>query len=154
MYMGRVAVEKNFEAFLRLDVFGSKVVIGEGPALAEFKKKYPDILFLGKKIGEDLAVHLAAADVFVFPSLTDTFGIVMIEAMACGIPVAAYPVPGPKDVVIHGETGWLDHDLKTAVEKALEMSPERCREHALKYTWENTLDQFESNLAPIQRNLI
>ncbi len=151
MYMGRVAVEKNIEAFLKLNVSGTKVVIGDGPALANFQQTYPEVQFLGRKTGEDLAVHLASADVFVFPSLTDTFGIVMIEAMACGIPVAAYPVVGPKDVVLHGETGWLDVDLRTAVEKALTLSPERCREYALQFSWEKCIDQFEMNLAPIDK---
>jgi glycosyltransferase involved in cell wall biosynthesis len=127
LYLGRVAVEKNIGAFLDLDIPGTKVVIGDGPALAELKAKYTDVIFTGRKTGEDLARHVAAADVFVFPSLTDTFGIVMIEAMACGVPVAAFPAVGPLDVVAHGETGWLDNDLKTAVEKALGMSRRRCR---------------------------
>ncbi|RJP29949.1 MAG: glycosyltransferase family 1 protein [Candidatus Omnitrophota bacterium] len=149
MYMGRVAVEKNIEAFLNVKAPGTKVVIGDGPAMQSLREKYPAVRFLGKKTGEDLAIHLAAADVFVFPSLTDTFGIVMIEAMACGLPIAAYPVAGPNDVVIHGETGWLDKDLNIAFEKALEMSPERCRQHALQFSWEKSIDQFEANLAPI-----
>jgi glycosyltransferase involved in cell wall biosynthesis len=148
-YMGRVAVEKNIEAFLKLNLLGTKVVIGDGPALEELRKKYPDVRFLGKKKGEDLAAHLEAGDVFVFPSLTDTFGIVMIEAMACGLPVAAFPVEGPKDVVIQGETGWLDQDLKTAIEKALTMSPQRCREFALKCSWDRSVEQFEEILVPI-----
>ncbi len=151
MYMGRVAVEKNIEAFLALDLPGTKVVIGDGPALGNLRQKYTEARFLGRKTDEDLARHLAAADVFVFPSLTDTFGIVMIEAMACGVPVAAYPVVGPRDVVIPGETGWLDEDLKTAVERALTMSPEGCRRHALQFSWKQSLDQFESNLVKISR---
>ncbi|HQH54329.1 MAG TPA: glycosyltransferase family 1 protein [Candidatus Hydrogenedentes bacterium] len=149
VYMGRVSVEKNIEAFLSLDLPGTKVVIGDGPALEELQHKYPDVRFLGKKKGEDLAAHLEAGDVFVFPSLTDTFGIVMIEAMACGLPVAAFPVEGPKDVVIQGETGWLDEDLKTAVSKALTMSPQRCREFALQCSWERSVEQFEAMLVPI-----
>ena len=146
VYLGRVAVEKNLDAFLSLDLPGSKAVIGDGPALEELTRKYPKVNFLGRKTGLDLAVHLAAADVFVFPSLTDTFGVVLIEAMACGLPVAAFPVTGPLDVVLQGETGWLDQDLRKAVEMALTMDPERCREHALGFSWERSLDQFEANL--------
>jgi len=146
MYMGRVAVEKNIQAFLGLELSGTKVVIGNGPALATLQRAYPQALFLGRKTGEDLARHLADADVFVFPSLTDTFGIVLIEAMACGVPVAAYPVVGPKDVVVHGSTGWLDKDLGTAVREALGMDPRACRDHALQFTWQRSVDQFRSNL--------
>ena len=114
VYTGRVAVEKNIEAFLELDLPGTRCVIGDGPALEELKSRYPDVLFTGYKFGQDLASHVAAADVFVFPSHTDTFGLVMLEAMACGVPVAAYPVTGPVDVVTHGETGILDPDLRKA----------------------------------------
>ncbi len=146
MYMGRVAVEKNIQAFLDLDLPGTKVVIGDGPALKSLQDRHPEALFLGRKTGQDLAVHLADADVFVFPSLTDTFGIVLIEAMACGVPVAAYPVVGPKDLVVHGTTGWLDNNLQTAVEKALDMDPQACRDHALQFTWERSVEQFRSNL--------
>lgn len=146
MYMGRVAVEKNIEAFLRLELPGSKVVIGDGPALKGLSRSFPETIFLGRKTGEDLARHLAAADVFVFPSLTDTFGIVLLEAMACGLPVAAYPVVGPRDVVVHGVTGWLDWDLTRAVEQALRLDPADCREHALGFTWDRSADQFLSNL--------
>lgn len=149
LYMGRVAVEKNIEAFLQASIPGTKVIIGDGPALPPLKEAYPDVKFPGKKSGEDLARHVAAADVFVFPSRTDTFGIVLIEAMACGVPVAAFPVVGPKDVVVHGETGWLDESLETAVTKALSLSPERCREHALRYSWDRSIDQFEALLERI-----
>ena len=146
IYLGRVAVEKNLEAFLGLDLPGSKVIIGDGPALVKLTQKYPEVQFLGRKTGLDLAVHLAAADVFVFPSLTDTFGVVLIEAMACGLPVAAFPATGPRDVVIQGKTGWLDNDLKLAVEKALTMDPQECRAHALGFSWSRSVDQFEANL--------
>jgi len=149
MYMGRVAVEKNIEEFLHLDLPGSKVVIGDGPALDKLQRAFPGTAFLGRKTGLDLAVHLEAADVFVFPSLTDTFGVVLIEAMACGLPVAAHDVTGPRDVVIHGKTGWLDEDLGQAVERALAMNPADCRAHALNYTWERSVAQFEQNLLPI-----
>jgi glycosyltransferase involved in cell wall biosynthesis len=146
MYMGRVAVEKNIQAFLDLEIPGTKVVIGDGPALKALEDTSPRTLFLGRKTGEDLARHLADADVFVFPSLTDTFGIVLIEAMACGVPVAAYPVVGPKDVVVHGSTGWLHKDLGRAVHEALGMDPGACRDHALQFTWQRSVDQFRSNL--------
>ncbi len=149
IYLGRVAVEKNLDAFLSLDLPGSKAIIGDGPALEELTRRYQEVNFLGRKTGLDLAVHLAAADVFVFPSLTDTFGVVLIEAMACGLPVAAFPVTGPLDVVLPGRTGWLDRDLKKAVEKALTMDPEKCRAHALGFSWSRSLDQFEANLARI-----
>ncbi|WP_028586927.1 glycosyltransferase family 4 protein [Desulfocurvus vexinensis] len=149
MYMGRVAVEKNLDAFLGLDLPGSKVVIGDGPALEAMRRRYPAARFLGRKTGLDLAVHLDAADVFVFPSRTDTFGIVLIEAMACGVPVAAYPVPGPRDVVAHGRTGWLDEDLSHAVDRALAMDPAQCRALALEHTWERSVEQFLGNLVPI-----
>lgn len=151
MYMGRVAVEKNIQAFLDLDLPGTKVAIGDGPALRTLQKAYPQALFLGRKTGEDLACHLADADVFVFPSLTDTFGIVLIEAMACGVPVAAYPVVGPKDVVLHGSTGWLDQDLQTAVDRALGMDPQACRDHALQFTWARSVEQFRKNLVSFAR---
>jgi glycosyltransferase involved in cell wall biosynthesis len=149
MYMGRVAVEKNIQAFLDLNLEGTKVVIGDGPALNSMKEKYPETKFLGRKTGEDLAVHLAAADVFVFPSLTDTFGIVLLEAMASGLPVAAYPVVGPRDVVVHGKTGWLDHDLGQAIRKALTLDPRACRQYALNFTWSKSLEQLESNLVHV-----
>jgi glycosyltransferase involved in cell wall biosynthesis len=149
LYMGRVAPEKNIEKFLALEHPGTKVVIGDGPSLDQYIKNNPEALFLGRKTGEDLARHVEAGDVFVFPSLTDTFGIVLIEAMACGLPVAAYPVMGPVDVVKHGETGWLDEDLEVAVAKALTMDPAACRSHALNYTWEKSVDQFEGMLEKV-----
>jgi glycosyltransferase involved in cell wall biosynthesis len=145
-YMGRVAVEKNLDAFLSLPLEGTKVVIGDGPALPALKRRYPDAVYTGYLFGAALARHIAAADVFVFPSRTDTFGIVLIEAMACGVPVAAYPVEGPRDVVAHGETGCLDEDLAAAIEGALRMDPERCRDEALKYPWSVSVDQLEAAL--------
>ena len=147
VYMGRVAVEKNIEAFLDLDLPGGKAVIGDGPALARLRARYPETAFLGRKTGLDLAEHLAAADVFVFPSRTDTFGIVLIEAMACGVPVAAYPVMGPVDVVRDGVSGALDQDLGRAVRRALDLDPADCREYALGFSWEKSVQQFEANLA-------
>lgn len=148
VYTGRVAVEKNIEAFLELDLPGTRCVIGDGPALEELKNRYTDVLFTGYKFGQDLASHVAAADVFVFPSHTDTFGLVMLEAMASGVPVAAYPVTGPVDVVTHGETGILDRDLRKAALQALELDRDRCREEAMKYTWQAASRQFMDNLVP------
>jgi glycosyltransferase involved in cell wall biosynthesis len=147
-YAGRVAVEKNLEAFLDLELPGSKCVIGNGPDLEMLKSKYPQVLFTGYRFGRELARHVASADVFVFPSRTDTFGLVMLEAMACGVPVAAYPVTGPVDVVTHGETGILDEDLRKAALAALDLSRERCREEALKYSWQAASREFAGNLVP------
>jgi glycosyltransferase involved in cell wall biosynthesis len=149
IYVGRVAVEKNIEAFLALDLPGTKVIVGDGPARTELEAKYPSAEFLGYRFGEELASHIAAADVFVFPSRTDTFGLVLLEAMACGLPVAAYPVTGPIDVVQPGVTGVLNEDLAAAALAALELDPAQCRSYALKNTWEAATQQFLSNLAPI-----
>lgn len=148
--VGRVAAEKNIEAFLDLELPGTKVIIGDGPALPKLSRKYPDVRFLGRKTGQDLAQHMAAADLFVFPSITDTFGVVMIEAMACGLPVAAFPVIGPLDIVVHGRTGYLDNDLQTAAESALSMDTKHCREYAMKYTLEKCFEQFEAVLVRIR----
>ncbi len=146
LFTGRVAVEKNIEAFLKLDLPGTKYVVGDGPQLDDLKRKYPDVRFAGMREGEDLAKYFAAADVFVFPSRTDTFGLVLLEAMASGVPVAAYPVPGPLDVVNQSGAGVLDDDLGKAVEAALAIPAETCRAHALKYSWDASFDQFEGNL--------
>jgi glycosyltransferase involved in cell wall biosynthesis len=148
MYVGRVAVEKNIEAFLQLDLPGTKVIVGEGPARSELEAKYPSARFVGYKYGEELAAHIAAADVFVFPSRTDTFGLVLLEAMACGLPVAAYPVIGPVDVVTNGVTGVLSEDLRAATLAALKLDPQACRAFALTHTWEAATRQFLSHLAP------
>ena len=150
MTMGRVAVEKNLEAFLSLDLPGSKVVVGDGPQKAQLAQKYPDAIFLGEKKGADLTAHLAAADVFVFPSLTDTFGVVQLEALACGTPVAAFPVTGPKDVIADHPIGALDQDLRSASLRALTMSREACRNFALERSWENSARQFIGNLTALQ----
>lgn len=149
LYLGRVAVEKNIEEFLKLDLPGTKLVIGDGPAREPLQRKYPHTVFVGYKYGEALAAYVAAADVFVFPSRTDTFGLVLLEAMASGVPVAAYPVTGPIDVVNDGVTGALNDDLQAATLKALTMNREACREHALQFTWQNATTQFYNNLAPI-----
>ena len=150
IYVGRVAVEKNIQAFLSLSLPGTKVVIGHGPAKQKLCDQYPEVKFEGYKFGEELASYLAASDVFIFPSVTDTFGVVMLEAMACGLPVAAFPVTGPKDVVHHGITGYLDNDLKTAAINALDLNPDDCLNHAQKCTWEKATLQFISNLTPIK----
>jgi glycosyltransferase involved in cell wall biosynthesis len=146
MYMGRVAVEKNIEAFLALEMPGTRWVVGGGPAFALMQAAHPDVRFTGPKYGVELATLLASADVFVFPSLTDTFGIVLLEAMACGLPVAAYPVPGPRDVVRPGETGMLNSDLESAVYGALSLDRAACRAEALKHTWERATEQFQGHL--------
>ena len=147
VYVGRVAVEKNVEAFLGMPWHGGRLVIGDGPELARLKARYPQATYTGYLYGEALAAHLAAADVMVFPSRTDTFGLVNLEAMACGVPVAAYPVTGPIDVVQDGRTGALDEDLARAARRALEVDPADCREFALTMGWEACTRQFEANLA-------
>ncbi|HYE37389.1 glycosyltransferase family 1 protein [Methylocaldum sp.] len=151
LYTGRVAIEKNIEAFLKLDLPGTKYVVGDGPQREELERKYPEVRFVGYKHGEELARYLAAADVFVFPSLTDTFGLVMLEALACGVPVAAFPVEGPKDVILSSRVGCLDNDLKKAITEALKLKPEDCREYALRYSWRDCALLFESYLAPISK---
>lgn len=150
MYVGRVAVEKNLEDFLRLGLPGSKYVIGSGPDLALLRQRYPQARFLGRKEGEELAAYLAAADVFVFPSRTDTFGLAMLEAMAAGVPVAAYPVTGPLDVVRHGETGYLDDNLEKAVREALKLDPAVCVAYARSRTWSACAELLLSYLAKFE----
>jgi glycosyltransferase involved in cell wall biosynthesis len=142
MTVGRVAVEKNLEAFLSLDLPGSKVVIGDGPQAEKLKRGFPDAKFLGPLENGTLAAHLAAADVFVFPSRTDTFGIVQLEALASGVPVAAFPVTGPRDVVGNNPVGVLHEDLGVACVEALRLSRDACRKFALNYSWENSARQF------------
>jgi len=150
LYVGRVAVEKNIGAFLDMPFPGAKVVIGNGPQSIALKARYPGVHFLGAKYGEDLARHYAAADVFVFPSRTDTFGLVMAEALACGTPVAAYPVPGPLDVIGDSGAGVLDADLASAAERALAIPRDRCRTHAETFSWDACTDQFLDNLQPFR----
>ncbi|MEZ5840029.1 MAG: glycosyltransferase family 1 protein [Hyphomicrobiales bacterium] len=145
LYVGRVAVEKNIEAFLALDLPGTKLVVGDGPARNELETRYPDVIFAGKKEGEELARLYASADVFVFPSLTDTFGIVLLEALASGLPIAAYPVTGPIDVVGDTGTGVLDADLRKAALAALDISGAHCRAHASGYTWAASARAFLDN---------
>jgi glycosyltransferase involved in cell wall biosynthesis len=149
IYVGRVAVEKNLEDFLRLSLPGTKVVVGDGPARSHLEAEYPEAVFTGFKQGEELAAHVASADVFVFPSRTDTFGLVLYEAMACGVPVAAYPVQGPRNIVDQGVTGCLDEDLGQAARDALTLSGERCRDVALGHSWRVATQQFVDHLEPI-----
>jgi glycosyltransferase involved in cell wall biosynthesis len=148
LFVGRVAIEKNIEAFLALDLPGSQVVVGDGPQLEQLKRKFPKAHFLGKKVGEDLARHYAAADVFVFPSLTDTFGLVILEALASGLPVAAFPVPGPRDILTDSGAGALDRDLGSAVKQALALPAAQCRAVAERFSWKAATEQFLGNLAP------
>jgi glycosyltransferase involved in cell wall biosynthesis len=148
-YMGRVAVEKNIDAFLRLDVPGTKLIIGNGPARAALSERHPEALFIGYRFGDELAAMLSAADVFVFPSLTDTFGLAMIEALACAVPVAAFPVPGPIDVIEQGVTGVLNEDLAAAIRGALLLDRQVCAERAKAFTWEAATEQFLDGLEPI-----
>lgn len=146
IFVGRVAVEKNIEDFLITHTSGTKFVVGDGPDLENLKIKYPDVVFTGLKKGKELVKYIAAADVFVFPSRTDTFGLVMLEAMACGIPVAAYPVTGPIDVVTDNVTGALDNDLNQAIKRALQCKAQDCRDFASAHTWDTATEQFISNL--------
>jgi glycosyltransferase involved in cell wall biosynthesis len=148
LFTGRVAVEKNIEAFLKLDLPGQKVVIGDGPLLQELKLRYPGVVYTGYKRGEDLAEHMASADVFVFPSLTDTFGLVLLESLASGVPVAAFPVTGPIDVAADPKLGCLDWDLATAARAALEKRPEDCRAYAENFSWRACAEIFLGNLQP------
>ncbi len=150
MYVGRVAPEKNLPAFLDLGLPGTKYVVGDGPARAALQAKHADARFTGFLHGETLARHLAAADVFVFPSLTDTFGLVMLEALACGVPVAAFPVAGPQDVIEPGLTGILDPDLGRAARAALKLDPAVCRARAGRQDWAAATRQFLSHVSAIR----
>ena len=149
LYAGRVAIEKNIEAFLALDLPGSKVVVGGGPALEGLKQKFPQVTFTGYRENGALARSYAGADVFVFPSRTDTFGVVLLEALASGTPVAAFPVTGPIDVVTDARVGALNEDLRTACLKALDCDRTACREHAEAWSWDACVAQFRAALVPI-----
>lgn len=152
LYAGRVAIEKNIAAFLATDTPGSKVVVGDGPARANLAAEYPDVHFLGAKFGDDLAAIYRSADVFVFPSRTDTFGLVMIEALACGTPVAALPVQGPLDV-LRPEVGVMDEALGEAITQALTLSRQTCATYGQGFSWRASAEQFLAALAPIHRTL-
>jgi glycosyltransferase involved in cell wall biosynthesis len=146
LYVGRVSAEKNITAFLDLDLPGRKAVVGGGPQLAELQASYPHVLFTGKRTGEALAECYASADVFVFPSRTDTFGMVLLEAMASGLPVAAFPVTGPKDIVIPGETGVLSESLREAALSALRLDRQHIRAKAAEFGWEGAARLFLANI--------
>lgn len=146
LYVGRVAVEKNLEAFLEMKIDAHKIIVGEGPQKLALMHKYPEAEFVGGKFGQELVEYYSMADVFVFPSRTDTFGLVMLEALACGTPVAAYPVEGPIDVIQNSEVGCLDQNLKQATLQALRKSRRKCRNYALQFSWEKCTDQFFNNL--------
>jgi len=157
--VGRVAVEKNLEAFLALDLPGTKMVVGDGPARASLAARFPDAVFTGAKTGAELAELYRQADVFVFPSRTDTFGVVLLEALASGLPVAAYPVMGPKDVIHNTKAGVLAEDLRAAALACLDINPEACLALAARYDWDASIRQFRDNLEhfamkwkPVHRN--
>lgn len=151
LYVGRVALEKNIEDFLRLDLPGSKWVIGDGPLREELERRYPDVRFLGSKNHDELTAYYNCADAFVFPCRNDAFGLVMTEAMACGVPVAAYPVEGPLDVIDHGRSGVLDPDLGRACLDALRLRKSQVRRHALGFSWSVATQQFLQNLHPVRK---
>jgi len=148
LYAGRVSVEKNLPAFLELELPGSKVVVGDGPRLEKYRARYPEALFTGARFGENLAAHYGAANVFVFPSRTDTFGLVMLEALACGTPVAAFPVPGPQDVLRDNRAAAMHNDLAAAVARALRLNRDDCRRYAEQFSWERCARRFIRNLSP------
>jgi len=150
-YVGRVSVEKNIEAFLKTELPGTKVIVGGGPALEELKAKYPEAVFTGPKFGEELARHYADADVFVFPSFTDTFGLVILEAAACGTPVAGYVAPGPQDILPGTGAGIVDPDLRKACLAALELKREDARALAERYSWRACAEEFRRNLEPLPK---
>ena len=152
IYMGRVAVEKNIEQFLDLELPGSKVIVGDGPDKDRLAHRYADSHFLGYRFGTELAAHIAGGDVFVFPSRTDTFGIVMLEAMACGLPVAALPVDGPIDVITSHRVGVLDEDLGAACRAALKLDRDDCVAFVANCSWRRSTLQFESYLGPRTRD--
>ena len=148
LYVGRVAIEKNIESFLMLDLPGTKWIVGDGPAREELERRFPSARFFGAKTGDDLAWHYSQADVFVFPSRTDTFGLVLIEAMACGTPVAAYPVVGPIDVIRDSRAGVLSDDLAKAALAAMRLDRQAARRYGETFSWAHATRQFVANLHP------
>lgn len=154
LYVGRVSVEKNIEAFLKLDLPGTRVVAGVGPALEQLRRRFPDVLFLGVLERDQLARLYSAADAFVFPSRTDTFGLVMLEALACGTPVAALPVQGPLDVIGDSDVGILDEDLRRAALRALRIDPQACRAFALRHSWAAATAQFLALQVPTRTGAV
>lgn len=154
LYVGRVAPEKNIGAFLDTPCEGIKRVVGGGPELDELKAKYPDVEFVGYKHGEELAACMRDADCFVFPSLTDTFGLVILESLASGVPVAAFPAPGPIDLIQNGKNGWISEDLAESIREALKVDRNACRAFAETFSWERCTDQFASQLKPAPQALL
>jgi glycosyltransferase involved in cell wall biosynthesis len=150
-YVGRVSAEKNLDDFLVLDLPGSKLVVGDGPQLQSYRERFPDVVFAGWKRGEELSRYYSASDVFVLPSRFETFGLVLLEALACGLPVAAYPVHGPIDVIGKAPIGVLDQDLRRAALRALAIPRNLCREFALRFSWRRSAEEFLGNLMPIRR---
>jgi glycosyltransferase involved in cell wall biosynthesis len=146
IYVGRISVEKNIEAFLNLEIFATKIVVGDGPEKERLEKLYPDATWLGALTGEDLVDAYNSANVFVFPSKTDTFGLVNIEALCCGLPIAAYPVTGPKDIVIQGKNGYLDENLLFAVLQCTSINKKDIEETSKQYTWERCANIFLETL--------
>lgn len=146
--VSRISREKNLEAFFKLK--GHKIMVGDGPAFKEYEEKYKDVTFVGMKVGDELADYYRKADVFVFPSKTDTFGVVMIEAMACGTPVAAYPVPGPLDVVDHKKTGYLHFDLQTAALESSYLDRNVVYQNSKKWSWETSANQLLNELEKLR----
>ncbi len=149
-YVGRVSAEKNLDDFLVLDLPGTKLVVGDGPQLASYRERHPEVVFAGWKQGEELSRFYSASDVFVLPSRFETFGLVLLEALACGLPVAAYPVPGPMDVIGRAPVGVLDSDLRHAALRALSIPRNLCREFALRFSWRRSAEEFVGNLMPIR----
>jgi glycosyltransferase involved in cell wall biosynthesis len=150
LFVGRIAIEKGIEDFLRLDLTGTKLVVGDGPLLEDLRRKYPNVVFTGAKHGSELAAYYAASDIFVFPSRTDTFGLVLLEALASGLPVAAFPVAGPLDIIDGTGAGALNDDLRQAIQTASTIPAARCREVALTYNWRRSAEQFLGNLIPFE----
>lgn len=151
LYVGRVCTQKNVEGFLRLELPGSKVIVGDGPDRARLQRTYPRCHFAGYRFGGDLVAHLTAADVFVYPGKSGTFGLVMLEAMACGLPIAAMPLDESLDVIHAGVTGILDHDLERACLQALKLDREMCRRYARSGSWRQTAARYVASLArPVQ----
>jgi len=154
LYVGRISKEKNLEDFLNLDTSKQKIVVGSGPMLNQYKKNYRNVEFVGPKFENELAQYYSDASVFVFPSKTDTYGIVMIEALACGTPVAAYPVTGPKDIIINEINGYLHHDLLTAVSFTENMDSKFCEESIESLSWSNVANTFLGALTPARSKII
>lgn len=149
--VSRASVEKGLDDFCSINTNGTKILVGDGPYLSELKKKYPDVIFTGYKHGESLAHYYANADVFVFPSRTDTFGVVMLEAIACGTPVAAYPVTGPLDIITHGVNGYLGESLSESIVRCKSLDRNKVEESSIRFSWEACTDVFEQNLVRISK---